>query len=634
MNSSSAAVAKRCQEPAAPAYSSGPGLFQSPRQITLLLCLLLTVGVLAAYNPIIHNGFINFDDDGYILDNPHVKAGLTWSTVKWAFTTFDKANWAPLSWLSHALDCELFGLNPVGHHYMSVLLHAANAVLLFLLLQAATGSRWRSLMVAALFALHPINVESVAWAAERKNVLSMMFFLLALHAYSWYTRKPAILRYAAVFFLFALGLLSKSQIVTFPFVLFLWDYWPLSRIFPPTQLNTLNPEQNKPRLRKSLLVWEKVPLLMLSAASAALTMRAEKAGGAVKSQYSLLLRLETAVISYVRYLGKALWPSKLVALYPHPTELYPVWQVGAALILLALITVAVLLARDRRYLAVGWLWFLGAMVPMIGLVQVGTQAMADRFAYLPFIGLFVMGTWLVADCCRAGRISASRPALAAVSCLLILGVLTYRQVGFWHDIRSFWQRTLVLTQNNYVAHDSLGTYLAAQGDADEAAAHFRAAILIRPDDLPANLNLGTYEHGRGNFPAAIARYELVAQHAGDLGVRSKAYANLGSVYRQMGESTKAKPYFETAVQLDPADTLAIVGLGLIAEKNGDPAEAVRLFSRAMEFEPTDVGFLLLAHALQQEGKLDEANAIRERVAHYSPNFLEAQKVAASLSSGK
>jgi protein O-mannosyl-transferase len=496
MNSSSAAVAKPCQEPAAPAYSSGPGLFQSSRQITLLLCLLLTVGVLASYNPVIHNGFINFDDDGYILDNPHVKAGLTWSTVKWAFTTFDKANWAPLSWLSHALDCELFGLNPVGHHCMSVLLHAANAVLLFLLLQVATRSRWRSLMVAALFALHPINVESVAWAAERKNVLSMLFFLLALHAYTWYTRKPAILRYAAVFFLFALGLLSKSQIITFPFLLFLWDYWPLSRIFPPTQLNTLNPEQNKPRLRKSLLVWEKVPLLMLSAATAVLTMKAEKAGGAVNSRYSLLLRLETGVISYVRYLGKALWPSKLVALYPHPTELYPAWQVGAALILLALITVAVLLARDRRYLAVGWLWFLGAMVPMIGRVQVGTQAMADRFAYLPFIGLFVMGTWLVADCCRAGRISASRPALAAFSCLLILGVLTYRQVGFWHDIRSFWQRTLALTQNNYVAHDSFGTYLAAQGDADEAAAHFRAAILIRPDDcqrilISAHTSMGT-----------------------------------------------------------------------------------------------------------------------------------------------
>src|ERR1700758_3305278 len=222
MNSSSAAVAKPCQGPAAPTFSSGPGLFQSSRQITLLVCLLLTAGVLAAYNPVIHNGFINFDDDGYILDNPHVKAGLTWSTVKWAFITFDKANWAPLSWISHALDCELFGLNPAGHHYMSVLLHAANVVLLFLLLQAATGSRWRSLMVAALFALHPINVESVAWAAERKNVLSMLFFLLALHAYTWYTRKPAIPRYAAVFFLFALGLLSKSQIITFPFLLFLW----------------------------------------------------------------------------------------------------------------------------------------------------------------------------------------------------------------------------------------------------------------------------------------------------------------------------------------------------------------------------------------------------------------------------
>jgi tetratricopeptide (TPR) repeat protein len=274
------------------------------------------------------------------------------------------------------------------------------------------------------------------------------------------------------------------------------------------------------------------------------------------------------------------------------------------------------------------------MVPMIGLVQVGLQEMADRFAYLPFIGLFLMCTWFVADWRKARCISATRPALAAVSCLLALGGLTYGQVGYWRDIRSFWQRTLALTQNNYVAHDSFGTYLASQGYADEAAEHFHAAIAIRPDDLPANRNLASYEHGRGNFSAAIPRYQVVAQHSADLGVRSKAYANLGSVYRQMGDSTKAKPYFETAVQLDPADTLAIVGLGLIAEKNGDPAEAVRLFSRAMEVEPTDVGFLLLAHALQQEGKLDEAKAIRERVAHFSPNFLEAEKVAASLFSEK
>jgi protein O-mannosyl-transferase len=408
--------------------------------------------VLVSYNPVTHNGFLDYDDDQYITNNPHVRAGLTWATVKWAFTTYDQANWHPLTWLSHALDCELLGLNPSGHHYVNVLLHAANAVLLFLLLQSATGFRWRSLMVAALFALHPTNVESVAWAAERKNVLSMLFFLLALHAYVWYTRRPEVRRYAAVAFFFALALLSKPQVITFPFLLCLFDYWPLCRIGAPAVAGPAA-QGNLPKLWSGWLVLEKLPLLLLSAASAVVTMKAQKTGGAVQtlSQYSPLLRLETAVISYVDYLGKALWPSKLVALYPHPTKLYPAWQVGASVVLLMLVTALVLRARGQRYLEVGWFWFLGSLVPMIGLVQAGGQAMADRYAYIPFIGLFLMLTWLVADWAQARQISARWLAISAVSCLLVLGTLTYRQVGYWHDIPSFWLRTLALTRDNYVA---------------------------------------------------------------------------------------------------------------------------------------------------------------------------------------
>src|SRR6202795_5283743 len=258
MSSSSAAVAIQHHEPASPTLSTNSGLFQSPWQKNLLLCLLLGVCVLASYYPVIHNGFINFDDDAYILDNPHVKAGLAWPTVKWAFTTFDNANWHPLTWLSHALDCELFGLNPAGHHSMNVLLHAANAVLLFLLLQSATGFRWRSLMVAALFALHPMNVESVAWAAERKNVLSMLFFLLALYAYEWYAHKPGVRRYAAVAFLFALSLLAKPQAITFPFLLLLWDYWPLRRIGAAAEAGLAGDTH---KLSSARLLLEKAPLL-------------------------------------------------------------------------------------------------------------------------------------------------------------------------------------------------------------------------------------------------------------------------------------------------------------------------------------------------------------------------------------
>ena len=632
-SSSSAAAAKRPERPRVQT-SSEP--FQSPTQRTLLLCLLLTTVVLVFYSPVTHNGFLNYDDDGYITANPHVRTGLTWATVKWAFTTYDQGNWHPLTWLSHALDCELFGLNPAGPHYMNVMLHAVNAVLLFLLLLSATGFRWRSLMVAALFALHPMNVESVAWAAERKNLLSMLFFLFALHAYVWYTRRPGLRRYAAVAFFFALALLSKPQVIALPFLLVLLDYWPLGRIGAPVVPGQTAQGENVPRLSSRWLVLEKLPLLLLSAASAVITMKAQKAGLAVQtfSRYSLLLRLETGVVSYVRYLEKALWPSQLVALYPHPTRLYPAWQAGAAVVLLLLITAVVLRQRDRRFLAVGWFWFLGSLVPMIGLVQVGFQAIADRYAYIPFIGLFLMITWLAADWAQARQISAGWLAIPAVCCLLALGTLTYRQVGYWHDSSSFWLRTLALTQDNYVAQNNLGEFLLNQGRTEEAAAHFRSALDIRPDGLTANLNLGAYEDRRGHLPAAIERYQMVARHAADLGMRATSYSSLGFAYRGMGQSMKAKQCFETALQFEPDWARAMTGLGLIAQENGDLEEAIRQYSRAVTVQPTDVGYLLLAQALRQEGRLDEATAISERVARFSPNLAEAQKTVESFLSGK
>jgi tetratricopeptide (TPR) repeat protein len=623
-SSSFAAVAKQLERPE---VSNSSGVLQPLGERTLLWCLLLTAVVLVCYSPVIHNGFI-YDDNAYIADNPPVRAGLTWATAKWAFTSYYQGNWDPLTWLSHAFDCELFGLNPAGHHCVSVLLHAASVVLLFLVLQSATGFRWRSLMVAALFALHPINVESVAWAAERKNVLSMLFFLLALYAYAWYARRPGLRRYAAVVFVFALALLSKPQAIALPFLLFLWDYWPLGRIPALAELEPVAQSRNVPKVSSGWLVLEKLPLLLLSAASARMAMQAQKLGGAVQtlSQCSLLLRLETAAISYVRYLGKAVWPSKLVALYPQPTRLYPAWQVGASVLLLLLITALVLRARRRPYLVVGWFWFLGSLVPMIGLVQVGLQSMADRYAYIPFIGLFLMLTWLVADWGQGHQISARWIAIPAVSCLLVLGALTYRQVGYWHDPESFWRRTLALTEDNYVAEVNLGDLLFSQGRTEEAAARLRAALAIRPEGLNANLNLGVYEDSRGNLPAAIERYEMVTRHAGDVGMRATAYDGLGFVYRRMGQPMKAKQCFEMAVQLAPDRARAMTGLGLIAQENGDLAEAIRQYSAAVVRQPTDVGYLLLAQALQQAGHTDEAKAIYDRLAN-SPNLPEAQKAA-------
>jgi tetratricopeptide (TPR) repeat protein len=597
--------------------------------------LLLIAVVLVFYNPVTHNGFVEYDDHGYITDNPHVRAGLTRATVKWAFTAYEQANWHPLTWLSHALDCQLFGLNPAGHHYVNVLLHAANAVLLFLLLQSATGFRWRSLMVAALFALHPMNVESVAWAAERKNVLSVLFFLLALYAYVWYGRRPGLRRYAAVAFFFTLSLLSKPQAVTFPFLLLLWDYWPLRRFGASVLDGPAEQVENSSRFGVGRLVLEKVPLLLLSAASAVVTMKAQTGAGAVQafSRYALLLRLENALISYVRYLGKAVWPSKLAVLYVHVGP-YPARQVGAAAVLLLLVTAWVLRARHQRYLAVGWFWFLGSLVPMIGLVQVGSQAMADRYAYVPFIGLFLMSIWVVADRAEAYHIPAAYLAFSAVACLLVLGTLTYRQIGYWHDTESLWLHTLAVKEDSYGAQNNLASFLLSQDRVEEAGAHYRAALAILPGGPTATLGLGDYEERRGNLPAAIAQFELVARRAADVDTRATGYDRLGFAYRKMGEPMQAKQCFETALQLAPDRARAMTGLGLIAQENGDLAEAIRQYSHALAVQPTDVGYLLLAQALQQEGRLDEANAISERVARSSPSLAEAQKMAEQFLAGK
>jgi tetratricopeptide (TPR) repeat protein len=639
MNSSSSAAATRHVE--RPEVQGSTKLFQSPRIAILLECLLLIAVVLVCYNPVTRNGFLNFDDDRYITENPHVRAGLTWPTVRWAFTTYDQGNWHPLTWLSHALDCSFFGLSPAGHHYTSLLLHTINAVLLFLLLRSATGFRWRSLMVAALFALHPINVESVVWASERKNVLSMTFFLLALFSYGWYARKPRLGRYAAVAGFFTLALLSKPQVIAFPFLLLLWDYWPLCRIEALTIPAPATQPASTPKLRMTWLVAEKLPLLLLSAASVVVTITAQRAGGGVKtlSFYSPMLRLETALISYLSYLGKAFWPVTLAGLYPHPTQLYPAWKVLAAALLLVVITALVVRARERQYLFVGWFWFLGTLIPMIGLVQVGFQSMADRYAYISFIGLFLMLIWRAADWAKARQISAPVAAIPAVSCLLVLGALTYRQVGYWHDVPSFWSHTLAVTQDNYIAHDSLGDFLLTHGHADEAAEHFRAAVAIRPDDLAANLNLANYDNARGDFPAAIEHYKKVAAESARIGspaapLQASACLKLGTIYRRTADFTKATEYFEKTLRLVPNQPQALIGLGLMAEGTDNVKEAIRDYSQAMEVEPSDVGYLLLAHVLQQEGNSDESKVAYSLAARLSPNLAEAQKAAVALLSGK
>jgi len=432
------------------------------------------------YNPVNRHPFVNYDDDRYVTENAHIRQGLTGDTIGWSLTSTEQANWHPLTWMSHALDVSLFRLNPAGHHLTNVLLHVVNVCLLFLLLMWATKRLGPSLFVAALFAMHPINVESVAWVAERKNVLCTLFFFLGLLAYGWYAQKPGWKRYLVVLVSFGAGLASKPMVITFPFVLLLLDYWPLARA------------DGANKTPWSRLVLEKLPLFALSVASAAITMLAQQSGGAVRSntEFSFGVRIANAICAYAMYLWKMIWPSHLAPLYPHPGSSLPAWQVVLAAIILAIITTLVWRFRSRRYLLVGWFFFLGTLVPVIGLVQVGEAAMADRYAYIPLIGIFVMiafGSSDVAQQKSWGFISAIPAAVA----LIALSFATYRQIGYWHSNEELWSHALAVTSNNFVAEDNLGGALILEGREEEAQAHFAAAARINPRDPMSHSNLGT-----------------------------------------------------------------------------------------------------------------------------------------------
>ncbi len=586
-------------------------LFSSPGKRTFILSLGLVLLTVLAYLPVRDNAFINFDDNHYITENAHVKAGLSWDTVTWAFTTYDAANWHPLTWLSHALDCQLFGMNAAGPHLISVLLHALNAVLLFLVLQSLTGFTWRSLMVAALFAVHPLNVESVAWAAERKNVLSMFFFLLAIGAYCRYVRQPSIARYLGVAGLFALALMSKPQVIIFPFVLLLLDYWPLGRTrFAAALASTDSSTEVRQRSFTSLLV-EKVPLFGLSAISAIVTLRAQRAGHAVRTvvEYSLGSRVETAIISYVLYLRDAFIPRHLAPIYPHADGLLATWKVLLAAAVLTMVSALVIIARKRApYLLLGWFWFVGTLVPMIGLIQVGVQARADRYMYVSLIGILVAAIWGGADLLARNKVS---PALSASVCavvLLILSIEIFQQIEYWRDSETLWNYTLAVTGQNFMAEDNLAQELANQGRTKEALVHFHNVLKLhdwQPSELIA---LGIYEQRQGYAADAIAQYQRALQNTSDTETRAVALSNMGSAYLDMKDRDRAQQSFDKALQADPNNVPALIGSGLIAQKSGNPDSAIRQYTKAVSIKPSDLGYTLLGRAFEQSGRPSEATA--------------------------
>lgn len=582
-----------------------PAFFSSPEKRAPVLGLLLFLLTVASYNPVARNGFVGFDDPSYITANHHVQDGLTWGTVKWAFRSTDAANWHPITWLSHALDYQIFGMRPGSHHYVTVLLHAITALLLFLFLQAATGFCWRSLIVAALFAVHPMNVESVAWAAERKSVLCMLFFMLMLMAYRRYAQHPDWERYSLVALLFALALMSKPMAVTAPFLLLLLDYWPLERI-GTTSL--------------ARLLTEKLPLFAMSAASCIITMLAQRGGGAFHNkEFSLGSRLMNAAVAYVRYVEKAFWPTHLAAFYPYTGKL-PAWQVASALVFLLLVSGSALLFRQKKYLLMGWLWFLGALVPVIGLVQVGEQAMADRYAYLPFIGLFVAIVWGTSDLAHQKKLDSAYLGISAFLALAALSVLTYRQVRYWQNTEMLWTHTLAVTGPNYMAEDSLGAALMGDDKVVEARHHFQRAVTINPHDSFGLLDLGVTDKLSGDIAGAAQNYEAAIRSTADRNLQATALANLGSLYRMTGDNARARSYYESALQLVPDYNLALTSLGLMAEKTGDLEPAIRYFQKAVDSAPSDTEYLLLSQALSRAGRQDEAHEALSKAKSMSQNW--------------
>jgi hypothetical protein len=512
----------------------------------LFIAFGLIAVTLAVYAQVISHQFIILDDNSYIRDNPMVNRGLTLTGIAWAFTTFHAANWHPLTWLSHMLDSQIFGLNAGGHLLVNALIHASNTLLLFLFLRRVTGAKWQSAIVAALFALHPLHVESVAWAAERKDTLSTFFGLLSLVAYARYAETLSWKRYALVAVALALGLMAKPMLVTWPFVLLLLDYWPLRRFQWQRATGTggfvraLAP-----------LVREKLPLFCLVAASAVITIIAQSHGGAVRTlvQVSVSLRLSNAVVSYAKYLFLTVWPSDLAMYYPFPRAGVPVWQLVCAIVLLAVITAFVLRqARERPYLLMGWLWFVGTLVPVIGLVQVGEAAMADRYSYIPSIGLFVAFVFGLSDLARAFRIDRLAMGTLTVAALSVLACLTAMQIGRWRNSATLFQYTSSVAPGNYLIENNLALGLLQQDRKDDALQHFYRASELAPGNADIRSNLGLMLARQGRMAEAVEQLNEALRLNPN---SADAHNNLGLVLLRSGKVEESIPHFSAAIRLKP-----------------------------------------------------------------------------------
>jgi tetratricopeptide (TPR) repeat protein len=579
---------------------------------TWMLAALLVVTTVAVYLPVRAHPFVGFDDPGYVYENPNVTGGLSWHALKWALTSGYFANWHPLTWMSHMLDVQLFGLRAGPHHVVNLALHVVDTLLLFALLQHLTKRLWRSAIVAALFAVHPVHVESVAWIAERKDVLSTGFWFLTGLAYVAYVRYRRPRTYAIMCVSYALGLMAKPMLVTLPFTLLLLDVWPLNRVrLSPAGLKEV------PRL-----VVEKIPLFLLAAASSVITFLVQRHSGAMESLTRLPLaeRVANALIAYATYLGKLMWPSRLAVFYPHAPIAAGTLLVSAAVLVL-ITTVALRTARTRPYVLVGWLWFLGTLVPVIGIVQVGPQALADRYTYVPAIGVFVAVVWWVADLAERRGVQRAAVGMAGAA-TIALGVAARAQVGHWSSSVALWTHAVRVTPPNPVAENNLGADLAAERRYDEAIPHFREALRLDPRYTLALTNLARTLADQGSFDEAAQRYlELLERIPRNVAVR----VNLGAIYVRLGRIDDAIRQYTDAIALEPGFADAYHGLALVYARLGRRDDALHEFAETVRLAPNfPEARNNFGSTLAGAGRLSEAIEQFAEAVRLRPDYIDAR----------
>ncbi len=618
----------------------------------------LILGTLLVFWQVHNFAFVNYDDDDYVYENPHVLNGLTWDGVVWAFTTNHSANWHPLTWLSFMLDCQLFGVNPGWMHLVNLLLHIANTLLLFAVFRKMTGALWPSAFVAAAFAIHPMHVESVAWIAERKDVLSTLFLLLTLAAYVSYVKRCGLFRYMLTVLLFALGLLVKPMLVTLPILLLLLDYWPLERI---RGLKTEDRERKTEgvfqKLSAGQLIAEKIPFIALSLVSSVITFLVQLGGSAVIHINSLALkdRIANAFISYTRYTGKLFWPRNLAVFYPFDADSFAFWQVVMCVLLLLVISIFVIrFGRNQRYLPVGWFWFVATLVPVIGFVQVGQQALADRYTYIPYTGLFIMIAWGLPELLSKWPQRKITLGLSMVISLTILGICTHQQVSYWNNSFTLFSHAIEATQNNYIAYNNLGvaynsvgryqdaieaykqtirikpdheTYfnlgvacgkLGRQQDEVEA---YKQAIRIKPDYALAYINLGAAYNSVGRYQDAIETYKRVIIIKPDY---AEAHYNLGVAYGELGRQQDEIEAYKQATRIKPDYAEAYYNLGVSYEDLGRYQDAVEAYKQTIRIKPDySEAYINLGITCYKLGRYQDAIETYKQATRIKPDYAEA-----------